>query len=176
MRLVHRSFYWLRLAALSAVVIAIGWAVVQATLHLSLLNVQTGSMQPTFNSGDVLIMQKVAPAQLQPGTIVTYHSPRNAKVLISHRLVEVDATDHTFQTKGDALGRPDPSVSDALLAGRVVAVLPCMGRILDWLQTLPGLVVSIYIPVAVMVWSELRRLECSFKRLKPYYLCRGQVV
>lgn len=157
-------------------VLAIGWLLAQQLFGLKLLNVQTGSMRPTFRQGDALVMQRTRREQLAPGIVVSYRSPRNPNELVTHRVVRVLPGARSFQTKGDALSVPDPAVNDSLLAGRVVAVLPGLGRLLGWMASWPGLIVCVYIPAAAIAVSELARLERHYQRKNSYRPDKAVVV
>ena len=146
------------------------WLAAQAIFHLRLLNVQTGSMRPAFWPHDALVMKQTGKGNLQVGQIVAYKSTRNPNELVTHRIARLDSQTRSFQAKGDALDVPDPVVRDSLIVGRVVAVLPGMGRMLGWVQTWPGLVVCVYLPAAAIVASELYKLEQTHKRARFYSL------
>lgn len=162
---------FMRRVGVSVAVVAItttsGWLGVQRLWHVQLLSVQTNSMSPTFSRGDAVVVHKGVTLQL--GSVVTYRSPKNLNMLISHRVVKLWPASHTLQTKGDALSSPDPAITSRLVMGQVVAVLPGLGRICGVLTSWPGLILAIYVPAAGIVWSELRRLERHFVRQRTYY-------
>ncbi|HSX05645.1 MAG TPA: signal peptidase I [Candidatus Saccharimonadales bacterium] len=160
-QLLRAVWLWLQVSGAVVAAVAVGWMSAQYAFHLKLLNVQTGSMRPTFSPGDALIMQHIAPTNLRVGMIVSYHSSRNPNELVTHRITAIFPEKQSFQTKGDRLGHPDPTVRDTLLVGRVVAILPDLGRPLNWLRTWPGLITSVYTPVVAIAISELYKLECS---------------
>jgi hypothetical protein len=108
--------------------------------------------------------------------IVSYKSARNPNELVTHRAVRVINGGESFQTKGDALTVADPTVRGSLLTGRVVAVLPGMGKLLDWLHSWPGLVICVYLPVTAITFQELYRLERHYFRSRLYQLRGHQVV
>ena len=64
-------------------------------------NVISGSMEPTYSVGDLLYVKKVDPKTIQPGTAITFVLNENL-VVATHRVVEVDAENSRFYTKGDA--------------------------------------------------------------------------
>jgi signal peptidase len=167
---------WLQVVGGVVALVAVCWLTAQWAFHLHFLNVQTGSMRPTFQPGDALIMQQASMGAARVGDVVSYRSSRNPNELITHRVVRVYPETHSFQTQGDALDVADPRVQDSLLAGRVVAILPGMGRVLGWLQSWPGLVVCVYIPAAAIGISELRRFERHYHCAESYRLNKPQVV
>ncbi|MEY3566229.1 MAG: hypothetical protein RLZ19_243 [Actinomycetota bacterium] len=71
------------------------------------LIVRSGSMSPTFDTGDAVIIRSLDAeevADLRPGRIVTFR-PADSTVLVTHRIVDVVENDSggvSFTTKGDA--------------------------------------------------------------------------
>lgn len=147
---------------------AIAWLIVQSVFGLRLLAVQTGSMRPTFKPGDALILKRSSFEAIQQGQVVAYRSSRNPDELISHRVVAVDAATRRFQTQGDAVSVADPAVGANLLVGHMLAILPGLGTMLNWLRTLPGLITCVYLPAIFIAIGELRRLERQYRRFRVY--------
>src|SRR4051812_744516 len=80
-----------------------------------LLSVQTGSMMPAFRPDDALVVAPAAVHQLSPGQVISYRSPHDPAVIISHRLTSLK--NGNLITQGDAIGYPDPAVAPRLLVG-----------------------------------------------------------
>ncbi len=102
--------------------------------------------------------------------VVSYRSSRNPRELVTHRLVYLRAG--LAETEGDALTGPDPTVRATALVGRVLIVLPGLGRTLGWLRSWPGLITCVYLPALALVWNELGRFERHWKRRPRYRLIR----
>jgi signal peptidase I len=66
--------------------------------------IDTGSMRPTLNPGDVAILTSEPTANLHRGQIVAFHPPGEPSLTVTHRAVSVEHTKHgvIFQTQGDA--------------------------------------------------------------------------
>jgi signal peptidase I len=66
--------------------------------------IDTGSMRPTLNPGDVAILTPEPVADLRRGQIVAFHPPGEPHLTVTHRAVSIERTRHgvVFQTKGDA--------------------------------------------------------------------------
>ena len=79
--------------------------------------VGSGSMRPTMDVGDVVIIAKVPANVIKPGDIIQFRRPE--KVTMMHRLVEIQETEgaKSFITKGDANDEPD---IDPVIAENVV--------------------------------------------------------
>jgi signal peptidase I len=175
MRILRIVWIWLQIIGGVVALVAIAWLLMQWVFHLKLLSVQTGSMRPSFVPGDALVLQQTSLAP-SVGMVVSYRSSRNPNEVITHRVVRLLPAKNSFQTKGDALTVADPIVRDSLLVGRVTAVLPDMGHVLNWFRSWPGLIVCVYVPVAAVAASELYRLERQYNRLRLYQLYEKQVV
>ncbi len=100
--------------------------------------VDSGSMRPTLNPGDVAILTSERPTALVAGQIVAFHPPGEPRVTVIHRVRAVEHTDGelVIQTKGDANNAGDPW--HAKIAGTTVwretARLPWVGYLVAWGQ------------------------------------------
>lgn len=106
-----------------------------------LLIVKSGSMRPTIESGDAVLVRRMDSASvsaLDAGSVVTFTSPDNDGLLITHRIVSVETTSHagpTFRTQGDANEQPDEALLGAdRIVGSVRGRLPRGGYLLYALQ------------------------------------------
>lgn len=127
--------------------------------------VQSGSMVPTFNKGDAVIVQKQRPVNLRPGDIVTYTSSTGKHPIISHRLVDINLKNNAAYTKGDHLPQIDPVVNPWAIKGKVVAIVPRCGLIINWLHKPIGLLLATYVPALVIIAYEIRRMAVSYEQL-----------
>lgn len=166
----HWLMMWLQSIGALIAVLAGGWLLAAHLLGLQLLAVQTGSMCPSFCPGDGLVVRQATAAEMQPGNVVSYRSSHSPRELITHRLIA--HSNGRLQTQGDALTQPDPPIRASLLVGRIVAVLPGLGRLLDCLRSWPGLVAGVYLPALGLVYAELKRFEASWNAMRPYRLIR----
>ncbi|HSX36730.1 MAG TPA: signal peptidase I [Patescibacteria group bacterium] len=132
--------------------------------HLRVLAVQTGSMAPTFKPGDAVLVQKAHPASLAAGQVVSYISPADPTLLVSHRIVAINQQTGMLTTRGDHAARPDISFSPSLVVGRVSAVVPKFGYIINALHTRLGLIIGVYTPAAIIVLGEIKRLTHYYGR------------
>ena len=83
-------------------------------LGYKILYVQSGSMSPTFQKGDIVIIKKCKSYEI--GEIITYSVEEN---LITHRIIE--KTENGYITKGDANNTPDEkNVDSTQIKGKVI--------------------------------------------------------
>lgn len=135
------------------------------------VSVQSGSMEPTFRRGDALIIEPAATHDLRAGEIVSYVSPRDPSITITHRLVSVDRRGGTLITAGDKLRTTDPPFDTQRVVGRAVAVAPYLGFAIDALRHPLGLVLAVYLPACLVIFGEIRRLATA--ESSPKYRLRA---
>ena len=126
---------------------------VPSIFGLRLMSIQTPSMKPTINDGDLIIATKVDPEDLRPGDIVTYWTVINGeRVLNTHRIKNIYDGDGFlfFETQGDANTSADPlTVHQKELVGKYQFRLPGIGKVFDYLKTGTGFFLIVVIPVFV---------------------------
>jgi len=83
----------------------------------------SGSMRPTIDVGDLLIMVKVPAEKIAPGDIIQYVTERG---MVVHRVIAIERG--YFVTKGDANEAPDPDPVHPLnVRGKLIAIIPKVG-------------------------------------------------
>ncbi len=128
---------------------------------LRLHSVQTKSMEPTINKGDLIVSKAVKNSKdLKRDDIITYWTViEGERVLNTHRIVgisEVSAGTLAFTTKGDN----NPTVDTQYVHQKdVVGVYSCrmsgVGKVFDYLQTPTGFLVVVVIPVMIFLLYQL---------------------
>ena len=155
------------------IVLGVGGSFAAAQLRGGkVLSVQTGSMVPKLNKGDLVSVTRVPTGQLAVGDIVTYINPRNKKQTITHRIVQLPSiiNAHKFIVKGDANPAPDAPVDASSIVGRVNMHIRYAGYGVDFVRKPIGLLVLIYVPALLIIIDEIRRLGRYYKEKEPYVL------
>jgi signal peptidase len=140
--------------ALSGTLIA--FSVLSASGFVKARIVLTGSMEPTINPGDIVLLAPTPRTQPQLGDIAAYTARRFSGETVgvfTHRIIGGDPI-NGFIMKGDANPTPDvqrPKVDD--ISGVVFFVIPFVGKLL----TLKMLM--IFIPVGVGIWLIIDTLK-----------------
>jgi signal peptidase len=120
-----------------------------------LLAVASGSMIPTLNVGDLIVVQgeqnvSSINANYTTGDIVVFRKPGNPDELIVHRAVE-EVTDG-LKTKGDGNDHPDFwIITDGDLVGKVVGVVPYLGHVPLFVHTTTGIMIILIVIVVLIV-------------------------
>lgn len=106
-------------------------------------NVISGSMEPAYSVGDLIYVKDVEPETIQAGTPITFVLNEDL-VVATHRVVEVDAVNRHFYTKGDANDTADAApVHFNNVIGVPVFSIPLLGYVSSFIQNPPGMYIAI---------------------------------
>lgn len=132
------------------------------------LIISSGSMSPTMEAGDMLVVKQVENASnLEEGTIITY---LYGDVLISHRIASVEKElDGTVKyiTQGDANNAPDTTwVSPSQIVGVYHKSFSKLGNFALFVQSPVGILVVVVIPLVVLFASFMILDHFHYKKLR----------
>lgn len=99
--------------------------------------VASGSMEPVFYPGDIVVVDKMPASSVKVGEIVEYRNQQE-KINIVHRVIDVEGSGNqeSFIFKGDANQSPDINpVAPQAIEGRVVFVIPKLGWVSLYIKT-----------------------------------------
>jgi signal peptidase I len=135
--------------------------VVLLTTGFQALIVRTGSMAPTINTGDLIVVREIPPSDAAVGDIITFRDPTRADAVVTHRVVNVrrDGSTFRFVTKGDANGAEERwSIGAEETMGSYLASIPKVGYFIGWIG-LPGARAGLLVAAAViLLFVGVRRL------------------
>lgn len=115
--------------------------------------VRSGSMSPTFDTGDLIVLSKADAATLDKGDIITFERPDRPGTLITHRIHTVESTDtgKVFVTKGDANNDVDswkvPAAGDGW---KYNFRTPKLGFVFGYLGTQQARLALLIIPAVIL--------------------------
>lgn len=134
------------------------------------LTVQSESMAPTFDEGDLIVIQKCDPATLKTGDIITFHTIIDGQyALNTHRIdsIEEVAGARSYTTKGDNNAITDDHIiSDVDIVGKYAVRLPYMGHVMNFLSSSVGFLVVIVIPMLLFFIYQVYHLIIVGMNLK----------
>lgn len=134
--------------------------VMNGSLHF--LTVLSGSMTPAISPGDIVVSQYVDPQTINVDDIVTFqYSDQKDTKSITHRVINISTQEgqRVFYTKGDANENPDLNQVDAEdVIGKVVFIIPLLGYLVNFAQSLFGFILLIIIPSLILIAGEIRNL------------------
>ena len=132
------------------VVIAAIFLMGSRLIGLQVFNVVSGSMEPTYSVGDLIYVKEVDPTVVDPGDVITFVLNEDL-VVATHRVIEIDAENRHFYTKGDANDTADAApVHFNNVVGVPQFSIPLLGYVSDYIQHPPGLYVAIGLGVVLL--------------------------
>lgn len=150
----------LALVVLAEYAVFFGLRVAFRTEYLPFHPVSSGSMVPTLNVGDLIVVRGVEPQLVNVGDIIVFHSPRDHDMLIVHRVVGINnqAGRLYFETKGDNNPAKDswspyPGVPETHLVGVVIGKVAYLGYMILALKEPLGMAAIILLTVLVVVYE-----------------------
>jgi signal peptidase len=119
--------------------------------------VLSGSMEPSFEEGDVIIVESVDPGAVSEGDIITFRRD-GSETPVTHRVIDIDRNDGSvsFKTKGDANEEADNGrVRAEQLVGRVIFSIPEVGHVISAAATTTGRLLFLFCPLGLLVFLEI---------------------
>lgn len=134
---------------------------VPSILGLRVFSIQTKSMYPTFEPGDLIFDSAVKDSsELKIGDIITYWTVIDGqRVLNTHRIIQIyDGGNYRiFETQGDNNTIADAlTVHESEVVGKYNGMMfKGVGKVFDYLQTSTGFFLVIVVPVAIFFLYHL---------------------
>ena len=136
----------------------------------SLLRVMTGSMEPTIQVDELLVVKETDPMEIQEGDIISFYS-RSEELygqINTHRVVEkLEENGHTvFQTQGDANELVDKTnVQEADLVGKVIGSSYLAGRVVRLISNPIIFLLLIVVPLLIIFLVNLIQVIKTARKL-----------
>jgi len=143
-----------------AIALALALVVAHASGRQS-LTVMSGSMEPTIDTGDVVVAKPIAPMDARVGDVITYKEPHGTGRLITHRVRTMQALEGKvrFTTQGDANDTSERwQVGNTGQIARVTHRVPKLGYGLGFLRDPSKRLFLIAIPALLLGVFELVRI------------------
>lgn len=127
------------------------------------LIIESNSMAPTFEKGDLIIIRKCDTSKLQEGDIITFHTViENELALNTHRIVKIEEVSNGYRsyvTRGDNNAVDDEHIlMDGDIVGKHVSTLPKVGKVMNFLSSNVGFLAVIVIPMLLFFIYQLYHL------------------
>jgi len=125
------------------------------------LIVLTDSMYPEIASGDLILCTTVEAEDVQVEDVISFFDPMGSgTAVVTHRVIEILEEDGqlSFRTKGDNNNAEDQvAVPAKNLVGLYQSRIPGAGNVAMFMQTTPGLIVCVVLPIVLLVGYDLLR-------------------
>lgn len=150
----------LGLVVLAEYAVFFGLRVAFRTEYLPFHPVSSGSMIPTLNIGDLIVVRGVEPQQVTVGEIIVFHSPRDRDMLIVHRVIGINSQGGKlyFETKGDNNPSKDnwypyPGVPENYLVGVVIGKVAYLGYVILALKEPLGTATIVMLTAIIIIYE-----------------------
>ena len=125
-------------------------------------DILSGSMEPTMPVGSLIYVKEGKPEEVAEQDIIAFYSSLEGSGIITHRVVNNNIVSGTFQTKGDANAKEDPTlVSYDAYIGSVVRIIPRMGRVLTCMTSSYGKIAAACVVLLGVVLNLIEPRVCS---------------
>ena len=133
------------------------------------LIVLTDSMYPEIHSGDLIICSTVDAEDVEVEDIISFFDPMgNGTSVVTHRVIEIVEENGTlmFKTKGDNNNVEDKALVPAEnLVGVYNFRIAGAGNVALFMQSTPGLIVCVGVPILLIVGYDMLRRR-SYEKSK----------
>lgn len=135
-------------------------------LGIYMFNIVSGSMEPTLEINDVVIVKKCPANELKEGDIITFLQEDRT---ISHRILKItnDEGELKFITKGDnnEIADKDEVDSDKIY-GKVLFSVKRIGKIIQYIQNVRGFINIIIFAIIIFVLVSLNDNHKNNRKMK----------
>ncbi|MFC4553854.1 signal peptidase I [Georgenia faecalis] len=149
-----------------AVLAALALAVVPRFLGGSALTVLSGSMEPLYSAGDMVVVVPVDADEIQVGDVVAFQPVSGDPTLITHRVVAESLGGEggaMFVTRGDANGADDDPIEAEQIMGRALYHVRAAGHVVLWAGDHTRTIVA-GAAVVLLVYAAVMLLRPSGRR------------
>lgn len=123
-------------------------------------SIQTGSMEPTIMTGDLIFVKKIDTSKLEKDDVISFYAiEEGIKIIKTHRIVEIDDEGGviSYVTKGD---NNDEIDAVAVAPGDVIGIytdnkISKAGKVLDFFKSKYGFLFCIIVPLLIFFIYQL---------------------
>ncbi len=125
-----------------------------------LFTVATGSMEPKYEVGDILISKEINPKDIQIGDDIVYRGKEgsfNGKV-VTHQVVSIrdEEGNKKIITKGIANTEEDPEIDSTQVYGKVIYKVQTLSFISQIIKNIYVFYFIIFVPIAIIIFRQIR--------------------
>lgn len=155
---------------------------VPSLFGLKFASIQSDSMSPTFNKGDLIVdivvkdptkLKASTSISAKDGDVITFWTTINGEIVLNtHRIVEVNDNENylSFVTRGDNDELYDENnehdymqVHQNKIEGKYLFAIPKLGNFIDFLETSTGFLLVVVLPAAlIFIWQLIQFFRSLF--------------
>lgn len=125
-----------------------------------LFTVSTGSMEPKYKVGDILISKQINPNEIQIGDDVVYKGNKGSfkDKVVTHQVISIREEDGTkkITTKGIANTEEDPEIDASQVYGKVIYKVKTLSFISQIIKNIYLFYFIIFVPIAIIIFRQIR--------------------
>ena len=125
-----------------------------------LFTVATGSMEPKYEVGDILISKEINQNDIKVGDDIVYRGKEgsfNGKV-VTHQVVSIrdEEGNKKIITKGIANTEEDPEIDGTQVYGKVIYKVQTLSFISQIIKNIYVFYFIIFVPIAIIIFKQIR--------------------
>jgi signal peptidase len=167
MKKILKTIYYLFIACVILIALALLFSAVPIPGNFKVLAVLSGSMEPAIKTGSLVAIRPATGYQV--GDIITFGKMSKTNIPTTHRILEVkeSAGQITYVTKGDANESADTKeVARREILGKVLLIVPYAGFAVSAAQKPLGFVFIIVVPAGIIIADEIKKIILEIKRMR----------
>lgn len=136
-------------------------------LGRQLYAVQTGSMEPTYPIGTILVVEPIHPEVINVGDVITF-SLTGFDTVVTHRVISIDQQGQQLFTQGDSNDQADfAPVKFPQIKGRVSYGIPYLGHLTAGLRTIEGQLILLWLLLLTVLLLFLPDMVNKLRKRPP---------
>lgn len=131
---------------------------------IRIFTVVTGSMEPIYEVGDVLIAKEVEPEEIKVGDDIVYKGEKGSfkNRIITHRVISIEKQEdgnYEIITKGTANTEQDPEINQTQVYGKIIYKLHLLSILGKMIKNVYVFYFMIIVPVAIIVYKRIKNFR-----------------
>lgn len=136
-----------------------------------MFNILTGSMEPEYNIGDVLISKTVNPEDIEIGDDLVYKGEEKPfkDLIVTHRVVDLNKEEdgtYSFITRGIANDVDDPIITESQIYGKIIYKVRSFSILSKAINNMYVFFFVIFIPIAILV--AIKVIQVKNEKIEDY--------
>lgn len=132
----------------------------QSIFGYRVFTIASGSMNPAYKVGDVILVKETTPEELRVGDVITYLGNKSSVsgMIVTHRITKIETKSNgslLFTIKGDANQVEDPVIDSSQIYGKVTMKLTLITLISNVIHNQFGFFFLIFIPIVLFIFLEV---------------------
>ncbi len=127
-----------------------------------LFTIVTGSMEPKYNVGDMVLAKEVKASDIEVYDDVVYNGKEDdfAGKIVAHQVIKKEMKNgkYSFVTKGIANPTEDPKISEDQIIGKIIYKTYVLSFISKIVNNVYGFYFLLFVPIVVLVFIEIIKI------------------